>query len=77
VPLAGKPLPQLQREVILPHLKALAWPQADRWANCQGLFSAMLKTFRSTRPCNYYDHIIRRERELNAIRQYILHNPFK
>lgn len=26
---------------------------------------------------NYYDHIIRHERELNAIRQYILDNPLK
>ncbi len=26
---------------------------------------------------NYYEHIIRNERELNAIRQYIRNNPLK
>lgn len=26
---------------------------------------------------NYYEHIVRNERELNAIREYIVHNPLK
>ena len=26
---------------------------------------------------NYYEHIIRHERELNRIREYIVHNPLR
>jgi REP element-mobilizing transposase RayT len=40
--------------------------------NCRGI-----KRFDFAWQGNYYDHIIRNERELNAIREYIVNNPAK
>lgn len=77
---------------VLTTLDVLSTPVQPRGANA-GSVGAIVGTFKSlvTRAANvvrrtpggiiwqrgYYDHIVRNERELNAIRQYILDNPIR